>query len=442
MDMQQQLDDLAQAAFGALHKDEHATVSYSGEVTDFARLNHGRVRQAGTVDQADVSVRILRGRRHASRSLTLRGEGDAARVAAAVGGLRGLLDLVPEDPHLSVHTEPVQQASVLGEAPDGPEAVSAVLDMAAAGGAPPDLVGIWASGRMGRGFASSWGQRSWFERGTWSLDFSLVHAGDKAVKRSVSGLAWDPARVRAAMDTARQELVALGRPVRTIAPGEYRAWLAPAAVEELWSLLRREFGERARQTKTTPLMPAIEGKQKFSPLVTARESVGTGVAPGFSGDGWPRPPAIDLVRAGEVVGSLVSSRSAEEYKVPCNGAGAWESAEALSLEPGTLAEADVLATLGTGLRVSDLWYTNYSDRQACRVTGMTRFATFWVEDGEIIAPIQVMRFDDSAIRIFGDGLLALGAEAALGMSTSTYFQRATGSTQVPGALVDGLKLTL
>lgn len=440
--MQQQLLDLADAAFGALRGGEHATLSYSGEVTDFARLNGGRVRQAGTVHQAEVAVRILRGRRHASRTLTLRGAGDAARLTAAAVELRAMLELVPEDPHLSVHTEPVQQRSVLGVAPDGPLAVAEVLDMAAGGGPPPDLVGIWGSGRMARGFASSWGQRSWFERGTWSLDFCLVHAGDKAVKRSVSGLAWEPARVRSALDTARQELVALGRPVKTIAPGAYRAWLAPAAVDEVWGLLRREFGERARQTRTSPIMPAVEGTQRFSPLVTAREAVAAGVAPGFSGDGWPRPDAVDLVRAGQVVGSLVSSRSAEEYGVPCNGAGAWESAEALSLAPGSLADAEVLPTLGTGLRLSDLWYLNYSDRQACRVTGMTRFASFWVEDGQIVAPLQVMRFDDSAIRLFGDGLLALGAQAPLSMSTSTYFQRATGSTQVPGALVDGLRLTL
>lgn len=440
--MQQQLDTLAQSAFGALQPGEDATLSFSGERTDFARLNNGRVRQAGSVDQADVTVRLLQGRRHASRTLTLAGAGDAARVAAAVADLRQLLPLVPEDPHLRVHTEPVQQTSVLGEAPDGAEAVTAVLDMAAAGGARPDLVGIWGSGRIGRGFASSWGQRSWFERGTWSLDFCLVHAGDKAVKRTVSGLAWAPERVGHALETARQELVALGRPVMTIDPGAYRAWLAPAAVDEVWSLLRREFGERGRQTRTSPILPAVEGTQRFSPLVNAREAVGTGVAPPFSGDGWPRPDAIELVQKGEVVGSLVSSRSAQEYGVAGNGAGAWESVEALELDPGTLAEADVLPTLGTGLRISDLWYLNYSDRQKCRVTGMTRFATFWVEDGEIVAPLQVMRFDDSAIRLFGDGLVALGAEAELGMSTSTYFRRATGSTRVPGALVEGLKFTL
>ena len=440
--MQQRLDALASAAFGALQAGEDATVSFAGEQTDFARLNAGGVRQAGSVDQSDVTVRLLQGRRHASRTLTLAGEGDEARVAAAVADLRQLLPLVPEDPHLSVHAEPVQQTSVLGTEPDGAEAVTAVLDMAAEGGHRPDLVGIWGSGRIGRGFASSWGQRSWFERGTWSLDFCLVHAGDKAVKRTVSGLDWAPQRVRHALDTARQELVALGRPVKTIAPGEYRAWLAPAAVDEVWSLLRREFGERGRRTRTASILPAVEGSQCFSPLVSARESVATGVAPGFSGDGWPRPDAVELIRKGEVVGSLVSSRSAQEYGLPCNGAATWESAEALELDPGTLAEADVLSTLGTGLRISDLWYLNYSDRQKCRVTGMTRFATFWVEDGEIAAPLQVMRFDDSAIRLFGDGLVALGAESELGMSTSTYFRRATGSTRVPGALVDGFRFTL
>ena len=41
--------------------------------------------------------------------------------------------------------------------------------------------------------------------------------------------------------------------------------------------------------------------------------------------------------------------------------------------------------LGTGLFVGNLWYTNFSDRAACRTTGMTRFATFWIDEGEIVA---------------------------------------------------------
>ena len=41
-----------------------------------------------------------------------------------------------------------------------------------------------------------------------------------------------------------------------------------------------------------------------------------------------------------------------------------------------------MQSLGTGLWVSNLWYLNYSDRRACRMTGMPRFACLWVENGD------------------------------------------------------------
>ena len=93
--------------------------------------------------------------------------------------------------------------------------------------------------------------------------------------------------------------------------------------------------------------------------------------------------------------------------------------------------------------MSNLWYLNYSDRNAARITGMTRFATFWVEDGEIVAPLNVMRFDDSVFDLFGDRLEALGARAPVSLNNSTYFERSTGSTTTaPGMLLSGFTFTL
>ena len=69
--------------------------------------------------------------------------------------------------------------------------------------------------------------------------------------------------------------------------------------------------------------------------------------------------------------------------------------------------AEVLSRLGTGVYIGNLHYLNWSDRAACRTTGMTRFATFWVEDGEIKAPLNVMRFDETAYRMLGDNLVDL-----------------------------------
>jgi predicted Zn-dependent protease len=76
------------------------------------------------------------------------------------------------------------------------------------------------------------------------------------------------------------------------------------------------------------------------------------------------------------------------------------------------------------------------------MTGMTRFACFWVEHGRIVAPIGVMRFDDSLLRMFGEGLVALTQDAQLVPDSSTYGERALRSITAPGALVDGFRFTL
>jgi predicted Zn-dependent protease len=73
---------------------------------------------------------------------------------------------------------------------------------------------------------------------------------------------------------------------------------------------------------------------------------------------------------------------------------------------------------------------------------MTRFASFWVEDGRIRAPLEVMRFDDSAYRVLGENLEALTRERDLVPDADTYGERSTVSMRTPGALVRDFALTL
>jgi predicted Zn-dependent protease len=101
-----------------------------------------------------------------------------------------------------------------------------------------------------------------------------------------------------------------------------------------------------------------------------------------------------------------------------------------------------MAALGTGLWVGNLWYLNYSDRPACRMTGMTRFATFWVERGRIVAPVDVLRFDDTLFRMLGTNLEALTADTELSLESVTYGERALSGMHVPGALLSELTFTL
>jgi len=151
---------------------------------------------------------------------------------------------------------------------------------------------------------------------------------------------------------------------------------------------------------------------------------------------------VALIEQGKPAQRLACARSAAEFGVLANGADSYESPCALSLAPGQLPREQVLARLGTGLYISNLWYLNYSDLPAARMTGLTRFATFWVQDGQIQGPVNTMRFDDSLYNLLGDQLEALTCERELILSTSTYGQRSTGSSHLPGALVKALTLTL
>ena len=114
----------------------------------------------------------------------------------------------------------------------------------------------------------------------------------------------------------------------------------------------------------------------------------------------------------------------------------------LQMHGGELDEQHVLQQLGTGLYIGTLWYGNFSDLPAARLTGMTRFATFWVEDGQIQAPVSTMRFDDSLFDFLGPQLEALTREPELLLPSGTYGARQTGSMALPGALLSRFTLTL
>jgi predicted Zn-dependent protease len=185
-----------------------------------------------------------------------------------------------------------------------------------------------------------------------------------------------------------------------------------------------------------------EGNARLHPMLSLTENTRDGVAPNFQDAGFLKPDQVLLIDHGVFRNCLVSPRSAKEYTVPTNGAGDSEMPESIDLAAGTVASRDVLRQLDTGIYINNLWYLNYSDRPACRITGMTRFATFWVEHGEIHAPLNVMRFDETLYRMLGENLEGLTSERDFILDSGTYGSRSTSSSRVPGALVKDFTFTL
>ncbi len=432
--------DLADHLDGLLQPGETYTCTLEAEESDFARLSRNRVRQAGSVRQCTVSVDLIADRRHAQGSLVLAGDpgADHPRLAGLVQELRKRRTAVQADPYLYYATDARRGDDAdPGTLPESGEALRQIR-LAAEG---LDLVGLWACGIQYAGFASSHGSRLWHSRGSFNLDWSCYHQGDKAVKSTYAGKIWDPAALAERMAGVRQSLEIMARAPHTVDPGRYRAYLAPSALKEILDMLAwGGFSLKSHRTRQTPLLKMIEEGRRLHPAVSLAQDRTAGLAPGFTPEGFARPARVELVADGSYRGCLVAARSAREYGEPVNAPD--EAPDALDMAPGEMAESEALSRLDTGVYLNNLWYCNYSDRNDCRITGMTRFACFWVEGGRIRAPLSVMRFDDSVYRMLGESLEGLTRERALILDPDTYHQRSWASARLPGALVRDLSFTL
>lgn len=440
-DWQRHFDALAQGVERLREGSEIALLSFSAEHSEFIRFNQGKVRQIGTVSQGKLTLRLIDGTRQAYSTMTVGGrlDADMREASEALAVLRASLREAPEDPHLLFGQSPwTQSTQRSGRLPE-PQALVRTVAECAHG---LDFVGFYAGGTVARGFASSVGSRGWYEVDNFNFSWSLYDRSGRAIKSEYAGDAWDDAVFAHKVEEAASRLPILGRTPRVLTPGRYRTYLASAALGSLVESVAYEgFSARGQATSRSVLYKLHQGEAAFDPRVTMTEELGLGITPGFNDDGYLRE-SVPLVANGRGADRLTDARSAREYGLTPNGALAGEPASSLAMEGGDLRGEDVLCALDTGLYVGNLWYVNFSDRMHCRMTGMTRFATFWVENGRIAAPVEAMRFDDSLYRVLGDQLERLDAEPALMLNDSTWGERATGGMKLPGALAKSFELTL
>lgn len=433
--MRQYFHDVAAWLDTRLQNGEEYQCWLAAEASDFVRFNRSAIRQPGHVRQIHLSLDLFQGSRHAEITMTLAGdiESDRQMLDRMVDILRKQLPDLPEDPHLLRSTEVHSTEHVVASRlPESGAIVDAVLDAARG----HDLVGILAAGPVYRGYANSFGQINWHETASFNLDWSLYHSRDKAVKETYAGFEWDNATFAGKFGRAIEQLSILQRQPVSIPPGAYRAYLTPSALNEILGMLNwGGVSEKSLRTRQSPLCRMRDDGLRLNQAITLSENTAGGIAPAFQGDGFIKPDRVVLFVEGCLAGSLVSPRTAKEYGIATNGADTGEGMASLDLAAGTLPLSRVLSELDTGIFISNLWYLNFSDRMNCRMTGMTRFATFWVEGGKIKAPLNVMRFDDSLFRVLGDKLVGLTTEREMLIDTDTYGARSTGSALLPGALV-------
>lgn len=440
-ELQKTWKDFSTWIMGQLHGDEQLNISLEAEDSLFLRFNHARIRQNTQVEQNYTELTLQSQRKTAKRKITLTSnfEENCRRSEAALRDLRTELTQLAEDPfQLPMENRGQSFKAFPGKTP----AVEQIVRDLEKTANDLDLVGFFAGGPRISANANSAGQNHWFSNEKFFFDYS-IYKGDRAVSSNFSGDEWSSALMSKDLDRNVAMLKHLEKPIRTLKPGKYRTYLAPIAIGDITNLFNWQgFGMGDYKRGRSSMRKVVDGEVQFSPKFSLRNNFESGLSPSFNSLGEVAPTILPLVEHGKFMQLFTSSRSAKEFGVPSTYAPPEEAGSSLEVGAGTLSEVDILKELGTGLYLSHVHYLNYSDLNTARITGMTRFAALWVENGEIQGPIQNMRFDHSLFDLFGKDLIALTKERRTIPDLLTYNQRNLGGVTVPGALLQELNFTL
>jgi len=428
--------------FNSLESNEILILNFDAEQTDFVRFNHAKIRQAGNVNQATLTLSLVYKRKSLNSiiRLSLDYEKDTVLLLRTLYYLRREIPELPQDPYLMYERNLNSfDIETNNQSLDSFIITNSILE----GCHSLDMVGILSTGRIMKGFSNSLGQFNWHESQSFNFDWSMYTDTGKAIKQNYSDQIWNQNTFSSLLEECKQKLNVIDNQEQTIKPGEYRVYLSPSALNEIVDMLSwGGFSYKANKIGSSPLHFIMKGEKKFNKIVSFTEDLTNGISPKFHSDGFIKPDTTELIINGEYKSSLISPRSALEYSVNHNAAEYYESPVSINLKEGAIENNDILKTLKDGIYISNLWYLNFSDLNNGRVTGLTRFGCFKVSNGEYQGPINTMRFDETVYNIFGDKLIGLTNNKQLLIDSSTYEERSTHSSSIPGAIVEDFKMTL
>ncbi len=441
--MRDYFQSIAKELFKHIQKDEFLIINFDAEESNFVRLNKAKIRQPGNVKQISMSLSLSnRDKRNLKSYVRLNGsfDRDLTTLIKTLNYLRRELPDLPKDPYL-LFSKSVQSTEITDEKKyiNDEENLDYILTHISG----LDLVGIYSSGYIYTGLANSLGQFNWHSDYSFSFDYSIYNENNNAIKLNYSSKKWKNEEFETSLNQGIKKLKILSQSPKTIEKGEYTVYLEPSALSEIIDMMSwGGFSYKANKIGTSPLHLLSKGEKSLHTLVSIDENIKDGISANFSADGFIKPDNINMIKDGEFAESLTSPRSSLEYSVAHNASSTSEYPYSIDMRAGTIEDDAILSTINNGIYISNLWYLNFSDRNNGRMTGLTRFGCFLVEDGELTAPINTMRFDDSVYSMLGENLIGLSSHRELLIDSGTYEERSTSSARLPGAIVNKFKMTL
>ena len=441
--MREYFENITRELFKNIKSSELLIINFDAEESKFVRLNKGKIRQAGSVKQISMTLSLsTKDKRNLKSYVRLNGsfERDISTLIKTLNYLRRELPDLPKDPYMMFSTS-VHSTEISSEKQSTSDEV--ILEHILNSATKLDLVGIFSSGSIYTGLANSLGQKNWHEDYSFSFDYSIYNKNNNAIKLNYSSKKWNKDDYDFILNKGIEKLAILSNPEKKITTGEYRVYLEPSALNEIIDMMAwGGFSYKSNKIGTSPLHLLNKKERKLNELIFIDENIKDGLSANFNSDGFIKPEEISMIKKGEFRESLTSPRSSLEYSVVHNAASSSEYPSSIDMKSGSISDDKILETIDNGIYISNLWYLNFSDRNNGRMTGLTRFGCFLVENGKLTAPINTMRFDDSVYSMLGDNLIGLTSSRELLIDSGTYEERSTSSARLPGAIIDNFKMTL
>ncbi len=426
--------------FKTIPIDASANMALDAESTLFVRFNNHRVRQNSQVEQATARMLLTWKRKSYRFSFSLTGDSDDDLRKLKVATLKIISEwdkLLSEDVDFKMPTAQTSSLLLWSE-PDSKK----ILDFIARSTTHLDFTGLVTIGPVLTCVRNSLGVHHEFLTELVTVDYSL-YDGPRAVKSLYSARKWNESDFIEQLSHIQSLLEPMKKPKVELKPGSYRVYLGPAAVAEMAQMLSwGAVSQRSYKHGNNPLKKLIENKTSLSTDFSVSEDFALEMGPQFNSSGETSPSHLPIIQNGKIKNLFTSTKTAIEFNVENNMADESEGFRSMSIDTGKLKRDQILAALDTGIFISNLHYLNWSNPMEARITGMTRYACFWVEKGQIQGPIADLRFDDTLFDLWGPELESITEFAELEPQTSTYFQRQLGGKRVPGMLIKKMKFTL
>ena len=440
-------NNICSQVYSTLKEGEDLTIYMEGENSQYFRFNDSKIRQTGIIEDYNVTLSLYHGKKSLQATTTVSSDIDYSvkNLISEIDGLREPLSLIPEN-NFTAFPDKFDSLEVYrdGELPDREEILDSLMSIID----KDNLTGVWTSGKIFRASSTSQGTQHWFEKDSFIFDFSLIDAKENMVKILYPGSDWNKDDFITAFDDASNRLQLMDKPKLELKPGKYRVWFEPHAVADFVDMLNwNGVSEASLRNGSSCLLKMRKDNVKLSEKFSLDESFDRKSTASFNSRSEVSAN-VSLIKHGMLENTLINSKTALEYGLTSNYAedvNSWGMGEYLRapfMHGGDIKLDERLEKLGTGIFISNIHYLNWSDNLGGRITGLTRYACYWVEDGKMIAPIKTMRFDDSFYNFFGNNLEAVGETLLSRPVIETYDGRNPGETTCPGILVNDFELTL